>query len=259
MKRILFLILITLLISCTNQQTDQAQTESNETETESAAKTDIVPTIEDTSQVILMTSEDNAEKNLGVHIADSASNDLADLFRKGTTAYANDDFEGGVEIFEQFIEKDPTIAKAHYNLGVGLFHLNHFYDALQAFNKALEFNPEDPLALQYRGRSYYMLENFSSCLADYQAVVELTPEDPVAYYNRGTALGRTKDYLGAIKDFETAIELKPDYAEAYFNCGLANYFQGRLHEACISWNKAHDLGHFEAEKAIRKYCEGDKE
>jgi len=259
MKRILYLILITLLISCTNQQTDQAQTEPNETETESAVKTELEPTKADTSKVILITSEEEAEKNLGVHIADSASNDLAALFRQGTTAYANDDFEGGVEIFKQFIEMDPTIAKAHYNLGVGLFHLNRFYDALQAFNKALESNPEDPLALQYRGRSYYMLENFSSCLEDYKAVVDLTPNDPVAYYNRGTALGRTKDYLGAIKDFEKAIELKPDYADAYHNCGLANYLQGRLHEACICWEKALGLGHFEAEKAIRAYCEGDKQ
>ena len=259
MKRILFLLFITSMISCTNQQNDQAQTEPNETETDNALTNEVESTIQDTNKVILIKPKDDAEKNLGVHIPDSAKNDLAILFRQGTTAYENGDFEGGVEIFKQFIVKDPNIAKAHYNLGVGLFHLDRFYDALQEFNKAIEINPEDPLAIQYRGRSYYMLENFSSCLEDYETVVKLTPDDPVAYYNRGTALGNIKNYLGAIKDFEKAIELKPDYAEAYFNCGLVNLFQGRRHEACISWQKAHELGHYEAEKAIRQYCEEDQE
>ena len=127
-----------------------------------------------------------------------------------------------------------------------------------AFDKAIEILPNDALSIQYRGRVYYMLANFPKCLEDYNKVVELKPEDPIAYYNRGTAKGRVKDYLGAISDFDRALELDPEYAEVYYNRGLANYFQGRLHEACYDWRKAHALGHYESEKAIRTYCEGDQ-
>ena len=82
------------------------------------------------------------------------------------------------------------------------------------------------------------------------------------FYPKDSTPGCTteaKDFRDRIKDFDKALELDPEYAEAYYNRGLANYHQGRLHDACFDWRKAHSLGHYEAEKAIRGYCEGKKE
>jgi lipoprotein NlpI len=86
----------------------------------------------------------------------------------------------------------------------------------------------------------------------------MKPDDPVAYYNRGLARGRLNDYSGAIKDFDRVIELNPEYKEAYYNRGIANFFIGRQHDACYDWRKAHSMGHYEADKAIKAYCEGEK-
>ena len=112
--------------------------------------------------------------------------------------------------------------------------------------------------MQYRGKVYYILKDFRNCLRDYEQVVEMKPNDPVSYFNRGAVRGRINDYGGAIEDFTRAIELNPDYDEAYYNRGLANYHTGRLHDACYDWRKAHSLGHYEADKAIKAYCEGEK-
>ncbi|NQT76534.1 MAG: tetratricopeptide repeat protein [Bacteroidetes bacterium] len=260
MNRILPFLLIAFLISCTNQQSEDKTTEPVQEET---GVLSIEPN-EPANPVDEETQTANPDVNT-IKPAEKSSDlkgerdtEAAYLFNKGTTAYNNEDFESGVGIFEQIVEMHPDDRKAYYNLGLGYFKLNKFSNALLAFNKAIEILPEDVLSIQYRGRVYYMLENFPKCLDDYTKVVELKPEDPLAYYNRGTAKGRVNDYLGAIRDFDKAIELKPEYAEAYYNRGLANYFQGRRHEACYDWRKAHGLGHYESEKAIRSYCEGDQ-
>jgi tetratricopeptide (TPR) repeat protein len=258
MNRILPFLLIAFLISCTNQQSEDKITEPVQEETG-------VLSIEPNDPVSPATEETlaaNPDANT-VTPADKSSDlkgerdtEATYLFNKGTTAYSNDDFESGIAYFEQIVEIRPDDRKAYYNLGLGYFKLNIFSKALLAFNKAIEIFPNDDLSIQYRGRVYYMLGDFHKCLEDYNRVVELKPDDQVAYYNRGTAKGRVKDYLGAISDFDRAIELNPEYAEAYYNRGLANYFQGRLHEACYDWRKAHGLGHYESEKALRSYCEG---
>ena len=256
MRRILPFLLIPFLISCSNQQTESSATTEQdenqvlsikEVETDNEVKANIDE--ENPDAVTIQIPSEDAKNNGG--------SEISFMFQKGTTAYSNDDFEAGVVLFKQIVEKDPENRKAYYNLGVGYFELDKFSNALQAFNKAIELSPNDSLSIQHRGRVYYMLGDFQKCLKDYERVIEMKPEDPVAWYNRGTAKGQLKDYLGALQDFDRAIELDPEYAEAYFNRGLANFFQQRRHEACYDWRKAHSLGHYEADKALRSYCEGD--
>ncbi len=258
MNRILPFLLIAFLISCTNQQSEDNATEPGQEETGVLSIEPNEPANPASEESLTANPDANTIKpgDKSTDQEETRDTEAAYLFNKGTTAYNNEDFESGVGYFEQIVEMHPDDHRAYYNLGLGYFNLNKFSNALVAFNKSIEILPNFSLSIQYRGKVYYMLEDFRKCLEDYNKVVELEPEDPIAYYNRGIAKGRLKDYLGAISDFDRAIELNPEYAEAYYNRGLANYFQGRLHEACYDWRKAHGLGHYEAEKALRSYCEG---
>ncbi len=259
MKRIFLLLFIAFLVSCTSQPEKNTSTDSKDNETEAPdVKEDEATNQITTDHSVLKPDELLAEPE-GSENGELQDQETAYWFRKGTSAYNNNDYEGGIECFIRVLAKEPEDPRAYYNLGVGYFKLNNFYDALQAFNNAIEISPDNPLFIQYRGKVYYMLEDFRNCLVDYNKVVKLTPEDYIAYFNRGIARGQVKDYLGAIKDFDKAIEINPDYAEAYFNRGLANHYQGRLHEACYDWRKAHSLGHYESDKAIRGYCEGTEQ
>jgi len=258
MKRILLLLTIAFLVSCTGQQDNNTSRESEHDDAEVSsvnkkeAPDQAIPGFSEVN-IDEITPDTNAE---GLDTQGIESQQVAYLFQKGTAAYDNNDFESGVQYFKQVIAKSPEDPRAYYNLGLGSFKLNEFHEALQAFSKAIQISPNHSLSIQYRGRVYYMLGDFVKCLEDYNSVVELKPNDPIAFYNRGTARGQIKDYLGAIKDFDRAIELDPEYADAFFNRGLANLNQGRLHDACYDWEKAYALGHYEAEKAIRGYCEG---
>jgi tetratricopeptide (TPR) repeat protein len=251
MKRILPLILIAFLVSCNNQQADNKESEENTYAIEEKVSLD-----ENNNSVAINQDEATSESSTAYDERERPNDqETIMLFQKGTTAYENGEYAQGVEYFKQVLLKYPADRRAYYNLGLGHFHLNNFQEALSAYNNAIRIKPDDALSYQYRGRVYYMMENFPECLKDYEKVVEINPDDPIAYYNVGTAKGRIGNYLGAIKDFDRAIELDPDYGDAYYNRGLANYYQRRLHEACYDWRMAHSLGHYEAEKAIRAYCE----
>lgn len=263
MRRILPFILILFLIACNNQQKNSSNTETlteNTTETE---KPELITEVEVPDNAMELEPErmpiaDSVKTTAAIGSNDPRDRETAFLFNNGTTAYENGDFESGVGFFNQIVENTPDNRLAYYNLGLGYFKLQKFAEAIQAFNKAVDLAPNNAQSIMYRGRVYYTMGDFKNCLEDYERVVKLQPNDPVAYYNRGIAKGQMKNYLGAIQDFDKAIELNPDYAEAYYNRGLANYFQGRMHDACYDWRKAHSLGHYESEKAIRAYCEGDE-
>lgn len=256
------MLMIAFLFACGNIREKESSEEKVDTQ-DSALHQQAGPEIEvevdssDQAAITLSSDEPEATEPASIQSeSEQADNEIAHLFRQGTKAYENDDFTGGIEYFEKVIARGPRNAGAYYNLGVGYFNLERYQKALDAFSNAISIYPNDSLSYQFRGRVHYLTGNFESCLKDYEKVVELRPDDPVAYYNRGTAKGRLRDYLGAIKDFDRALELRPDYAEVYYNRGLANFYQGRLHDACFDWRKAHSLGHYEAEIAIRSYCEG---
>jgi tetratricopeptide (TPR) repeat protein len=256
MKRILPFLFIAFLLSCSNQQSENSDTVEQEdyqvlSPTEADSDGEKRPTLtvdKPESLATIQTPDENSTKG--------GNTEVSFMFQKATTAYSNNDFETGINLFNKIIALEPDNRKAYYNLGIGYFEMDKYHDALKAYNNAIALSPDDSPSILQRGRVYYMLGDFRSCLRDYEHVLTLKPEDPEAWYNRGTAKGQLKDFLGAIQDFDKAIELRPDYAEAFFNRGLANYFQRRLHEACYDWRKAHSLGHYEADKALRIYCEG---
>lgn len=258
MKRILFLITVAFLVSCTNtpkeENTSDLQDEKQTPPGHSLK--DSVPVVDENVKVL---HPGGQEFELDIQEGGGYMNqEIAQLFRQATSAYDQEDFNTGIRLFNEIIEKEPEDGRAYYNLGIGYFKLNNYTESIKAFTGAININPNDSLAMQYRGKVYYIVGDFTNCLRDYERVVELKPEDPAAYYNRGTARGRISNYSGAIEDFNKAIELNPEYNEAYFNRGIANFHLGRMHDACYDWRKAHTLGHYEADKAIKAYCEGEK-
>jgi len=260
MKRILFLLAIVFLVSCSNQQEAKEKADAGNVNTEQQAlESEETPATEPGTIILEPEKADPDQAEQQILGGGQSSAEIAKLFRQGTTAFDNGDFNHGIKMFNQIIAKDPNDGRAYYNLGVGYFKIDKYGESIKAFTSAIKISPRDSLALQYRGRVYYMMGNFKNALTDYDRVVELKPNDPIAYYNRGTARGRINDYTGAILDFDRALELDPEYAEVYYNRGLANFYKGFLHEACFDWRKAHSLGHYEADKALKEYCEGGGE
>jgi tetratricopeptide (TPR) repeat protein len=256
MNRLLLLISVVFLVSCGSQKKEVKTADEKESKVTEKTLLDSVPEVDENISVL---HPGGKELELGVTEGGGyMDEEIGKLFRQATSAYGQGDYQTGIQLFEQIIEKAPTDTRAYYNLGIGYFKVDNFSASIKAFTDAININPRDSLSIQYRGKVYYILEDFQSCLRDYERVVEMKPNDPIAYYNRGLARARLNDYSGAIDDFDRVLELNPENKEAYYNRGLANFYIGRLHDACYDWRKAHSMGHYEADKAIKAYCEGEK-
>jgi tetratricopeptide (TPR) repeat protein len=78
----------------------------------------------------------------------------------------------------------------------------------------------------------------------------------VPYNNRGISYHYTRRYDGALQDFSKAIELDRDYANAYYNRGNLYRSMGNKELAVADYQKACDLGHENACRALYQAAGG---
>lgn len=96
------------------------------------------------------------------------------------------DFQTGLALAEQALQRDPNDAHAWNNAGLALFGLERYAEAQDAFAKAIELQPQDPLfwnnlagALREQGE----LGEAERILLD--KVLSLNPELPYAHLSLG--------------------------------------------------------------------------
>jgi tetratricopeptide (TPR) repeat protein len=180
--------------------------------------------------------------------------DIRTLFDRGVENVKANRYEEGLDYFNRVIELDPDNALAYYNRGYCYYSMKQYEQAVPAFDKAIELNPRDSISYLYKGLIKYYQQDFPGSIELYNKALEIYPRYPMALYNRGISKGQLKDYAGAIEDFTEAIKYNPDFADAMYNRGLAWYFSNRPDKACDDWQRAKELGSFQASEAVRIYC-----
>jgi Flp pilus assembly protein TadD len=63
-----------------------------------------------------------------------------------------------------------------------------------------------------------------------------------------------ENYLGAELDFQKAVNLDPNNGEDYLKLGKIQLKLKKVAEACLSFNRAGDLGCKEAYDEIKEHC-----
>jgi tetratricopeptide (TPR) repeat protein len=71
-----------------------------------------------------------------------------------------------------------------------------------------------------------------------------------AWCNKGVALGNQGHLEEALKCFDSALEIDSRYAQAWYNKGVALYHLKRHVEARQALEKAAELGHADARRAL---------
>jgi len=137
------------------------------------------------------------------------------LFRKGLSAYEDDNFQDGVTLFSQALENigDPPAfdkAKAHYNLGIGYFRLSQPDKAAVSFQEAL-LTPD----LQLQSKACYNLGN-----AQYQNAQKALDE--------GDLPGAFQLYQAASSNYIQSMRVNATDPDAKINYELALAAQSRI-------------------------------
>ncbi len=158
--------------------------------------------------------------------------------------------------FTLCLDNQPNFAAAIVRQA--MINLDRRENIQEAYNRCTEAILHDSLeATAYYERSrlrFKYSDNKEGILEDISRTIYLNPNLSGIYTLRGIMRADKKDLLGAIEDYDKAIEKNAEDVHAFINRGIAKYNIGLKEEACSDWNKAGNLGDYDAYKYLSRYC-----
>jgi len=154
---------------------------------------------------------------------------------KGKLLYRDDQDSEAAEAFKQAINLDPTLAEAHFRLGL----------AYETLNKAEEVETEYKKAVE--GYKKY----FSN---------EDNEKDAEAHYDLGQTYAGLHQYSDAIREFRQATKIRSDDADIFYDLGMAHTKLAQYSEAASAFSKSLEIDpeNYRAQDALDEAREGMK-
>ncbi len=123
-------------------------------------------------------------------------------------------------LYQTTLEKNPSSALIHNNLGIRLFDAGQRQEGIEHYQAALRLNPDYDLAYVNLGNALSVTGRLSEAIEDYRKALSLKPDSPEAHSNLGRALDASGKQQEAIAEYQEALKLKPDFPEVYNNLGV---------------------------------------
>ena len=117
--------------------------------------------------------------------------------------------------------EEPDVA-ALFSRGIVLEeNPNTHSDAIATYLKVIERDPTHAAAHINLGTLYYNRQDYSLAEKHYRAAIESDSRYALAYFDLGNVLDETGRVQDAIQTYKTALQLAPTYADAHYNLALA--------------------------------------
>jgi len=185
------------------------------------------------------------EFEIAAHMDPSESN----LFDWASELLVHRTLQPSIEIFRRATERYPQSSRLAIGLGMALYSLGKYDDAVTSLLRAADLNPSDPRCYPFLSRAY----DSSPSQADevikrFRRFAELQPRNGQALYYYAMSLWkgkRTQDPsldLHQIQSLLTkSIELDPTLAEAQLQLGNLNSDQSKYADAIPHYQRAIEL------------------
>ncbi len=156
---------------------------------------------------------------------------LESIFRKGTDALQQRDFQGAQELFEKIVAQDPKYPGAHFNLGMAMGARRDLPGAMAQFRKEEEASPKDPRA--YQILAVYLIQTGKNDEAadEWRKLLKMDPENRTAASALGGLLYRSGKYGEAAGVLEAAVKAAPDSPGLLMQLGTAYLKTGESDKA----------------------------
>ena len=171
--------------------------------------------------------------------------------RLGRALMAQKKDKEGIESFRTAIMIDPKNASYHYFLGSALANGGNQDEIVREYHRAIELNPKFTDAYFNLGNTYFKTEQYDDAVKHYQKLIQLDPAYQYAHMNLGTIYQRWKQYDEAIDEYQQEIQIQPKFTEPYNRIILILTRQGKLDPARDIADRAKQLGHQLAPKALQ--------
>ncbi|GIW67570.1 MAG: hypothetical protein KatS3mg096_438 [Candidatus Parcubacteria bacterium] len=129
------------------------------------------------------------------------------LFNLGLALFELNRYEEAIEVYKQVIALSPKYANAYNNLGFFLSEFSLREEAIEAYKQAITLNPKYATAYNNLGNALFELNRYEEAIEAYKQAIAINPNFTEAYNNLGNALFKLNRYEEAIEAFENFIKL----------------------------------------------------
>ena len=140
--------------------------------------------------------------------------------------------------FRRALERDDSLAAAHFELGKTMIVLDDLEAALECFRRTTETLPGFAPGWANAGAALGELERPEEALGKLERAADLDPLSHSLASNLGVTLRDLGRLAEAERAFRWALELAPDFVFGHYNLANAVYLQGRHREAVGLFEKA---------------------
>jgi tetratricopeptide (TPR) repeat protein len=185
------------------------------------------------------------EFEIAAHMDPSESN----LFDWASELLVHRTLEPSIEIFHQAIERYPQSSRLAIGLGMALYSLGKYDDAVTSLLRAADLNPSDPRCYPFLSRAYDSSPGQAEeVIKRFRRFAELEPNNGQALYYYAMSLWkgkRTQDPSLDLHQIESlltkSIELDPKLAEAQLQLGNLYSDQSKYPDAIPHYKRALEL------------------
>ena len=159
---------------------------------------------------------------------DPSENNLFDL---GSYLLKHAGFSPGLTVFDYGVTRYPESARLRVGLGVALYSLGRYDDAVERLCQAVDLDPRDTKALDFLGKMHDLSPRYANQVGGRLArFVELYPNNAAANYYYALTLGsRGVSYL------QKAVRLDPALTDAHYQLGLLSEAAGESGKAIAQY------------------------
>jgi len=160
------------------------------------------------------------------------------LGEEGGQLFGEGDMKGALAKFEEIIELDDKIAKAHLRKADCLFRLGRAKERINSYSMAISLEPKNKIAIYNRDSAYESRAKYDSAILDFQLAIAVDPNNESTLENFqihqkiGILHGTQKDFDKSIEAFSMAIDLFDQDPNLFQNRGYAYQLKGD-HEQAI--------------------------
>jgi tetratricopeptide (TPR) repeat protein len=135
--------------------------------------------------------------------------------------------EAALRPARKMVELDPKEKQSLYNLGLMLFKMERYDEAVDVFKQCLALDPDYAYAWFQIGLAYFNQKNYRAAVEPYRKYAELSPDDQFGWQSLGITLMNIavankdpKQFEAALEPMQKAVELNPENGGALYNLGI---------------------------------------
>jgi tetratricopeptide (TPR) repeat protein len=185
------------------------------------------------------------EFEAAAHMEPSESN----LFDWGSELLLHRTLQPAIDVFQQASERYPKSPRLAIGLGMSLYALGKYDDAVKSLLRAADLNPSDPRAYPFLAKAYDSSPSQAQEVIDrFHRFAELQPRNGQAFYYYAMSLWKGKRAqdpnldLSQIESLlKKSVALDPKLADAHLQLGNLNSDQTKYAEAIPEYTRALEL------------------